>query len=203
MLRESSCFSCASCEFGNFSDCRRTSEVGPIEKVQMRRISTSASTIPSATRSHAREEQEEQEEREERQRHECAELAETGSIIAITRGQRQELGFILVTMPLGQLDDPGMLKGRILRQTDTPNQFTSASARLLSFHAELVRSPPLKFTSLMNEKSETVYSIEGEELHSLTAEFAFCFHLQLDAEWFSLINCNNLFVNCAHAARDD
>ena len=87
LVRESSCFSCAECEFGNFVDCKRTEELGPIELKKMKRASSTSKYDRSASRSRFG---------QARHRHECAELAKSGSIIAIAHGQRQQLSLVLI-----------------------------------------------------------------------------------------------------------
>ena len=166
LVRESSCFSCAECEFGNYAACKRTEELGPIKKVIMSRASSNSSAH-KAGRSRAR---------QDLHRYECAKLAQDGSVIAINQGPHQQLNLILVTKAMGDLTDPNLLKGRVLVKTNTANEFTSLGSKLLSFSAELVRSPPLDIQTsqgTVNGKTTTIYHIGELEFSSLVAEYLF------------------------------
>ena len=167
LVRESSCFSCPSCESGAFAECRRQEELGSVDKVLMVRASSVAGSSRAATRTRAG---------QERHRHEVAELACPGSIIAITRGQRQELNFILVTKTKGQLSNAELLKGKVLTEVEgRRNFFTSSGAKLLTFEAALVRSPPLLFEEravVVNGKKLNIFEINETEYLSLIAEFS-------------------------------
>ena len=167
LVRESSCFSCSECEFGNYAACKRTEELGPISRVMMTRASSSNAAARKASRTRAGQEQ---------HRHECAELAMSGSVIAVAQGRQQQINLVLVTKSMGQLTDPNMLKGRILVKTNTANEYTSLGSKLFSFNAELVRSPPLDIQTLpsaVNGESATRYRIDEQEFNSLVAEYLF------------------------------
>ena len=77
---------------------------------------------------------------------------------------------------MGDLTDPNLLKGRVLVKTNTANEFTSLGSKLLSFSAELVRSPPLDIQTsqgTVNGKTTTIYHIGELEFSSLVAEYQF------------------------------
>ena len=159
LTREASCFSCASCEDGDFINCLRTEELGQVKKFMVKRKSSSSSA--RATRS------------ELRHRHDIAELAKAGSVLAIAQGAQQEMNLVLIMKPMGELSDCNQLQGMTLSKT-APNQFSTAGALCLTFHAETVRSPPL----LYQEKSitvdgveERIFEVESYELNGLINEF--------------------------------
>ena len=169
LIREASCFSCPECETGNFVACCRVEKLGPVLKVTMHRTPSAAvATNRTKTKTRAG---------RDRQRHEIADLACPGSVIAIARGQRQELAFILVTKSRGQSADPDLLQGKILLSVNgSKNSFTSTGAKLLSFEGGLVRSPPLIYESKsanINGKKLTVMKIDDAEFQSLVAEYLF------------------------------
>ena len=146
----------------------RVDTLGPVEKVFLRRISSTTPLARAATRMHAG---------QERHRNESADLVEKGSIIAIARGQRQELNFVLVVKSRGEMSDPDCLQGKVLSKVDgTPNRYTSTGAKTLSFHAALVRSPPLVFektAATVSGKKLIIFKIDDNEFRSLIAEFLF------------------------------
>ena len=124
--RESSCFSCASCEFGDFVNCRRTKELGPLKLIQMVRASSN-SVAKAKTTTKTRSGQ-------DRHRNEIADLAHPGSVIAVARGQLQELSLILITKGRGEMSDEQLLKGKILAKAGgCATYFTSTGAKLLTF----------------------------------------------------------------------
>ena len=166
LIRESSCFSCASCEFGDFVNCTRTDELGSVKSVAIQRLSSSFPSARAATRTRAG---------QDRHRHDTAELAEIGSIIAIARGESQEINFILVTKPMGQLSHKDLLQGKVLEKTAmAPNHYSSTGAKMVSFHAELVRSPPLlhqKLSMMVEGREKRIIVIEEFEFNGLVSEY--------------------------------
>ena len=169
LVREWSCFSCSKCEFGDFANCRRTEDLGPLKNVKMQRAS-SASVKAAKQTAKTRLSQ-------EQQRYEVAELACQNSIIAIATGQRQELRLILITKARGEMEDKQLLKGKILKKVDGgSNYFTSTGAKLFSFEAAIIRSPPLAYetkAATVNKKKLTVYDIQDSDFQSLVAEYLF------------------------------
>ena len=162
LTRESSCFSCASCEEGDLFNCSRTEELGFVEKVMVKRVSGNKRSARDRTR-----------QSQDRQRHGMAELAMAGSVIAIALGVQLETTLVLITKPMGQLADRKQLQGKTLTKI-APNQFSTIAAQTLEFHAATVRSPPLmcqKSSTTSNGGEDIVFVIEDYELNGLINEY--------------------------------
>ncbi|QQP37972.1 Uncharacterized protein FKW44_018425, partial [Caligus rogercresseyi] len=87
LTRESSCFSCPECFERKYEDCRRTEELGPVHKVMVSPISTTVAIARAATRTRSG---------QSRHRAQLANMATSGSVIAVSRGQYDELEFVQV-----------------------------------------------------------------------------------------------------------
>ena len=166
LVRESSCYSCPACSKRDFLRCSRIDELGPIESVMVQRTSSVVSSARAATRTRSG---------HERHRNEIADLANPGSVIAISRGQRQDLNFVQVTKGRGQSSDENSLQGKVLvKIQNSSNRLTSTGAKLLTFDVSLVRSPPLAFRSsaaVVDGKKLTICEINENEFNSLVANF--------------------------------
>ena len=114
---------------------------------------------------------------QDRHRNEIADLANPGSVIAVARGQLQELSLILITKGQGEMADEQLLKGKILAKAGgCATYFTSTGAKLLSFEAAIVRSPPLVFerkTVTIAGKEVEVLDIQDSDFPSVIAEYLF------------------------------
>jgi hypothetical protein len=166
LVRECSCFSCPPCEDGDFLHCQRTEELGPLIPIKMIRSSSSIPDARAETRTRSGQEE---------HRVALASLAVPGSVIAIAQGPRQTMTMVLVDKAMGELRHQDELKGRKLIQASSQaNQFTSTKAKVITFNAALVRTPPLIVTSKAVKtglKSRTIYTINDSEFTVLQNEF--------------------------------
>ncbi|QQP37486.1 Hypothetical protein FKW44_017766, partial [Caligus rogercresseyi] len=77
-----------------YEDCRRTEELGPVHKVMVSPISTTVAIARAATRTRSG---------QSRHRAQLANMATSGSVIAVSRGQYDELEFVQVIKSCGEL----------------------------------------------------------------------------------------------------
>jgi hypothetical protein len=166
LVREASCFSCPSCQGGDYINCRRTQELGPLERIDMHRICTTIPHAHAATRTRYGQDQ---------HRLALATLAVPGSVIAVALGARQTMTMVLVTKAMGDLGRPDEMKGKkLIHQTSQPNLFTSTNSNIISFNAALVRTPPLLMTSKAVQKgckTLTIFEINDNEFSALANKF--------------------------------
>ena len=160
LIRESSCFSCAACEFSDYENCHRVEELGQISRVTVQPVHAQTASTSQA--------RDDSSETNHPQSGDTADLATPGCLIAVAKGQRQKLVVVLVT---SALNSDGVLKGKVLKNMpEMPNRFTTANATYFTFDSALVRSSPLLFTSspvITNQKNHTVYTLNEIEFNCL------------------------------------
>ncbi|QQP51017.1 (S)-beta-bisabolene synthase [Caligus rogercresseyi] len=166
LTRESSCFSCPECFERKYEDCRRTEELGPVHKVMVSPISTTVAIARAATRTRSG---------QSRHRAQLANMATSGSVIAVSRGQYDELEFVQVIKSCGELRDPNLLKGKILNDIEgLSNCFSITGAKILTFDSSFIRSPPLHFVTssvLRKGKQMNVLKIIDCEFDALLNDY--------------------------------
>ena len=134
LIRKRSCFTCPPCEEGDYAQCRRTEELGPVTTFKMTRTPTWI----------AERQAESGDSEEVGEQMTLAVLAEPGSVIAVDIDANDTITIILVTSPLGSLRFKDELKGKKLIPLQQQNCFSLAGAKVVKFDAKLVRSPPLQ-----------------------------------------------------------
>jgi hypothetical protein len=132
LIRKQSCFICPACEDRDFLNCTWMQELGPVAEFTMTRLHTHIAGARAETRTRSG---------QDLHRHALAGLAEEGSVIAVDF--KDNISLVLVTGPLGSGQFNDDMKGRVLKQLEQPNRFSSTNSRIKKFDAGFVRSPPL------------------------------------------------------------
>ena len=99
----------------------------------------------------------------------------SGLVIAISRGQREELAFVQIVKAQGELEDREMLEGKVLMGVGgMPNGFSTHAKNFLTSDAAFIRSPPLFFKIWISHdggKKINILEIEENEFRSLANKF--------------------------------